>query len=504
MIKRRVFCGSALAAMATAALPISRLMAAATAPISSDIAAINGAGQRILLPRSDIEDLRAALRGALLLPGDEDYDRARRIWNGAFDRHPAIIARCAGGADVIQAVNFGRAHDLLVAVRGGGHSFSGQSVCEGGLMIDLSPMKSIRVDPLGKTARLEPGVLLNEFDREAQAFGLATTAGTISHTGVAGLTLGGGFGRLCRKYGLACDNLMSVDLVAANGQFLKASAGENPDLFWGVRGGGGNFGVVTSFEFQLHVVAPTLLGGVLIFPLAQARDVLDFFAGFASSAPDELNTDVLLTTLPDGQRVVLIDVCWCGSIESGERALKPLRQFRKSLEDTIAPTPYVRLQSSGDTDYPIGRRYYFKSGFVGHIDRALVEEMVARFESSPLSSLTVVFVHHGGAVRRIPRDATAFWHRDAGHSVILESSWDNPLDADKNTEWVRSTWRALEPFTDGFYVNELAPDETERRIRANYGANYDRLVGLKSKFDPSNLFRMNANVKPSGHAPQAS
>lgn len=498
MIKRRIFCGSALAAIAAAALPVSRLMAAATTPISSNIAAISGAGKQILLQRSDVEDLRAALRGSLLLPGDEGYDRARRIWNGAFDRHPALIARCAGAADVIQAVNFGRAHDLLVAVRGGGHSFSGQSVCEGGLMIDLSPTKGIRVDPFDKIAKVEPGVLLNEFDRETQAFGLATTAGTISHTGVAGLTLGGGFGRLCRKYGLACDNLRSVDIVAASGKLLRASERENPDLFWGVRGGGGNFGVVTSFEFQLHAVAPTLLGGSLIFPLAQARDVLDFFAGFASNAPDELNTDVLLTTLPDGQRVVLIDVCWCGSIESGERALKPLRQFGKSLEDTIAPTPYVRLQNSGDNDYPIGRRYYFKSGFVGHIDRALVDEMVARFESSPLSSLTVVFVHHGGAVRRVQRDATAFWHRDAGHTVILESSWDNPLDAEKNTEWVRSTWRVLEPFTDGFYVNELAPDETERRIRANYGDHYNRLAELKTKYDPGNLFRMNANIKPRG------
>lgn len=471
-------------------------MAAAAARVSDNIAAISGTGKQIVLTRSSIDDLRASLRGAVLLPGDDGYDRARRIWNGAFDRRPALIARCAGAADVIQTVNFGRAHDLLVAVRGGGHSFSGQSVCEGGLVIDLSAMKSVRADPFGKTARVEPGVLLNEFDREVQAFGLATTAGTISHTGVAGLTLGGGYGRLCRKYGLACDNLRSVDVVTASGQLLRASAGENRDLFWGVRGGGGNFGVVTSFEYLLHAVGPTMLGGVLMFPLAQARDVLEFFAGFASSAPDELNTDVLLTTLPDGQRVVLIDVCWCGSVESGERALKPLREFRKTLQDTIAPTPYVLLQNSGDADYPIGRRYYFKSGFVGHIERALIGEMVGRFESSPLSSLNVVFVHHGGAVARVPRDATAFWHRDAGHSVILESSWDNPLDADKNTEWVRSAWRVLEPFTDGFYVNELSPDETERRIRANYGGNYDRLVDVKVKYDPANLFHMNANVNP--------
>ena len=498
MIKRRIFCGSAFAALATLSWPVSRLMAAATTPFSSDVAAISGAGKQILLTRSHIEDLRASLRGAVLLPGDEGYDRARRIWNGAFDRHPAVIARCAGGADVIQTVNFGRTHDLLVAVRGGGHSFSGQSVCEGGLMIDLSAMRSIRVDPLGRTARLEPGVLLSEFDREAQAFGLATTAGTVSHTGIAGLTLGGGFGRLCRKFGLASDNLIAVDIVPANGVLIHASGAENADLFWGVRGGGGNFGVVTSFEFQLHRVGPLMLGGEVAFSFKDAPHVLRSFADFAMEAPDELNTDLVLTTLPGGERLVLIDVCYCGPIEAGEHALLALRKLGKPVRDTIAPTPYVRLQSKDDDRSPHGRHYYYKSGFIRRIDSALIDELINRFDSASLPTLAVVLVHHGGAVGRVSHDATAFSHRDAGHSVILESSWDNPFDAEKNMEWVRATWRAVEPLTDGFYVNELAPDESERRIRANYGAHYDRLVDLKSKYDPSNLFRMNANVKPRG------
>jgi FAD/FMN-containing dehydrogenase len=261
MIKRREFCGSTLAALATAT-PLNRLLAAAAAPITGELAAVTGTGKQILLAKSDLEDLRAGLRGALLLSDDDGYDQARRAWNAAFDRHPALIARCAGAADVRLAVNFARAHELLVAVRGGGHSFSGQSVCDHGLMIDLSPMKGIRVDPLAKTASVAPGVLLGEFDREAQAFGLATTAGTVSHTGVSGLTLGGGFGRLCRKFGLAADNLQAVDIVTADGSFRRASSHENSDLFWGVRGGGGNFGVVTSLEFRLHPVGPTLLGGV--------------------------------------------------------------------------------------------------------------------------------------------------------------------------------------------------------------------------------------------------
>ena len=497
MIKRREFCGSTLAALATAT-PLNRLLAAAAAPITGELAAVTGAGKQILLAKSDLEDLRAGLRGALLLSGDDGYDQARRAWNGAFDRHPALIARCAGAADVRMAVNFARAHELLVAVRGGGHSFSGQSVCDHGLMIDLSPMKGIRVDPLAKTASVAPGVLLGEFDREAQAFGLATTAGTVSHTGVSGLTLGGGFGRLCRKFGLAADNLQAVDIVTADGSFRRASSHENSDLFWGVRGGGGNFGVVTSLEFRLHPVGPTLLGGGLLYSWEHARDVLPFLAAFAKDAPDDINTDLFLTKLPDGQRVVGVDICYCGDFPAGERVIAPLRAFRKPIIDTVRPTPYVELQRQDDETLRHGRGYYIKSGFLDRLDAPLMDEAIARFESSPLSELDFIFVHHGGAVARLPNDATAFSHRAARHTIIIEARWDNPAEAEKNMEWARGIWPSFEPYTDGFYVNELSYDESERRIRATYGSSYDRLVALKNRYDPTNLFRLNANVKPRG------
>ena len=453
-------------------------------------------GRQLLLKSNAIDDLRAAMRGDVLVAGQDGYDTARRIWNGAFDRHPALIARCAGAADVVQAVNFGRTQGLLVAVRGGGHSFSGQSVCEGGLIIDLSPMKSVHVDPLAKTARLEPGVLLGQFDREAQAFGLATTAGTVSHTGAAGLTLGGGFGRIGRKFGLACDNMYAAEIVTADGQFMRVSEKENADLLWGLRGGGGNFGVVTSFEYRLHPVGPMMYGGRLIYPFEQARDVLHFFADFVTAAPDELYADAFLVPMPDGKRVVLLDVCYCGSAEAGERAIAPLRQFRKPLADGVRPTPYVDLQRSGDAANPHGRSYYNKAGFLRRIDPALIDIAVDQLSGPAPMTTLVVFMHTGGAIGRVRPTATAFLHREANHNVLMRGFWDKPDDREASMQWLRGIWSAAEPFTSGFYVNMVAADDPEQRIRANYGANYDRLVKLKNQYDPKNIFRLNANVKP--------
>jgi FAD/FMN-containing dehydrogenase len=418
------------------------------------------------------------------------------VWNGAFDRKPALIARCAGAADVTQAVNFARAHELLVAVRGGGHSLSGQSVCDGGLMIDLSPMKAIRVDPLAKTARVEPGVLLGQFDREAQAFGLATTAGTVSHTGAAGLTLGGGFGRIGRKYGLACDNLAAADVVTAGGRFVKTSAKENPDLLWGLRGGGGNFGVVTSFEYQLHPVTPTMLGGALVFPFAQPRALLRSFSDFIAGASDDLYVDAMVVPTPNGQRIIALDVCHCGPAAAAESELAQLRKIGKPLQDGLRPTSYVDLQRSADENYPIGRSYYIKSGFVKAITPQMIDAMVGYLEAAPFPSGVIGFSHHGGAIGRVKPEATAFWHREANHSVMMIGFWDDANGAERNTQWVRGGWKTLEPLTDGFYVNELAHDDTDRRVRGTYGANYSRLAALKKQYDPTNLFRMNANIKP--------
>ena len=489
-MKRRTFCASALAAIAAASIPVRRALAA-------DVPAFGPGNKQVVLQSTAIDDLRAAMRGELLVPGQEGYDAARRVWNGAFDRHPALIARCAGAADVVQAVKFGRAHDLVVAVRGGGHSLSGQSVCEGGLMIDLSPMKSVHVDPLARTGRLEPGVLLGQFDREAQAFGLATTAGTVSHTGAAGLTLGGGFGRLGRKYALACDNMYAAEIVTANGQFVRASEKENPDLLWGLRGGGGNFGVVTSFEYRLHDVNPIMLGGPLIYPFEQAREVLSFYSDFILTAPDELYADVLLAPTPDGKRILALDICYCGSIEAGERAVAPLRNFRKPMIDGVRPTPYLDLQRSADANNPHGRGYYIKSGFLKRIEPRMVDAVVEHLTGTAPMTALIIFAHGGGAIGRVKPDATAFLHREANHSLIIQGFWDKPADADASTQWARGTWRAVEAMTDGFYVNEVSNEDPERRIRANYGANYDRLVKLKNKYDPTNLFRMNANIKPS-------
>ena len=490
-MKRRAFCASALAAVAATTVPWRGARATADTP------ALGPGGRQLILKASEIDELRAAMRGEVLLPGQEGYDAARRVWNGAFDRRPALIARCAGAADVIQAVNFGRSQGLLVAVRGGGHSLSGQSVCEGGLMIDLAPMKSVHVDPLAMTGRLEPGVLLGQFDREAQAFGLATTAGTVSHTGAAGLTLGGGFGRIGRKYGLACDNMYAAEVVTAAGQFVRVNEKENADLLWGLRGGGGNFGIVTSFEYRMHKFGPLIYGGPLVYPLEQAREVLNFFADFITTAPDVLYSDAGIVSGRDGKRALVFDVCFAGSQEAGDRALEPLRKFRKPLVDGLRMQPYVEIQRSGDDNFPIGRGYYIKSGFVKRIEPAAIDALLEAVGHAKNLNNVAFFAHAGGAISRVKPDATAFLHREATFSLAIVGLWDKTEDREVSMQWARDTWKAMEPMTSGFYVNELAPDDPERRIRANYGANYDRLVELKNKYDRGNLFRMNANVKPS-------
>jgi hypothetical protein len=493
-MKRRTFCASAISTLTAASLPWQRAFAAAGG--AGEVPAIGAAGQQLVLQPTAIDELRGALRGQLLLPGQDGYDAARRIWNGAFDRKPALIARCAGAADVVQAVDFARSNALLVAVRGGGHSLSGQSVCEGGMMIDLSPMKAIRVDPTARTARLEPGVLLGQFDREAQAFGLATTAGTVSHTGAAGLTLGGGFGRIGRKFGLTCDNLVEADLVTAEGRLLRVSAQDNPGLLWGLRGGGGNFGVVTSFEYRLHAVDPMMHGGPLVLPFAGARTLLRSFADFIAGASDGLYVDVAIVPTPDGQRVVVFDVCHSGPAPAVERELAQLRKLGQPLQDGLRPRTYVDIQRAGDDSYPFGRSYYIKSGFMRAITPRMIDAVVDYLESAPLPTGIIGFSHMGGAISRVKPGATAFWHREAQHSLMMIGFWDEAGSAERAMQWVRGGWKSFEPLTDGFYVNEMSYDEADRRIRGNYGANYPRLAALKQQYDPANFFRFNANIKP--------
>jgi FAD/FMN-containing dehydrogenase len=457
-------------------------------------------GAEAALGEGVVEAFKASLRGHLLRAGEDGYDDARNIWNGMIDRHPALIVRCAGVADVIHCVDFARAHHLLVAVRGGGHNVAGHAVCDGGLMIDLSGMKSVRVDPVRRTARAEAGLTWGEFDRETQAFGLATTGGQVSTTGIAGLTLGGGWGYLARQYGLASDNLLSVDVVTANGRLLTASATEHADLFWGVRGGGGNFGVVTAFEYQLHRVGP-VLAGFVIHPFEQATQVLKFYREFSRAAPDELASGVVLVTMPDGTPVAAIPVCYNGPIEAGERILKPLRAFGAPLADQIGPMPYTTAQKLIDAFYPPGLQQYWKSSFLTAISDAAIDTMVAYCANRPSPMCHAVIEHTlGGAVSRVDREATAFNHRDVPYSFLSLGVCTDPAEAETCVQWARECWEAMQPcLTDGVYVNYLGreADEGAERIKAAYAPEkYQRLVALKNTYDPTNLFRLNQNIKP--------
>jgi FAD/FMN-containing dehydrogenase len=464
----------------------------------TDLRVITAEGSDAILEEAAVADFAAGLRGPLLRPGDEKYDEARRVWNGMIDRRPALIARCAGVADVIAAVRFARTHRIVVSVRGGGHNITGNAVCEGGLMIDLSPMKSVRVDLGKRTARAEAGLTWGEFNRETQAFGLATTGGVVSTTGIAGLTLGGGLGWLMGKHGLSCDNLLSADIVTAGGEFLTASATEHPDLFWGLRGGGGNFGVVTSFEYQLHPVGP-VLAGMVIHPIDQAREVLRFYRDFARGCPDEMLAAASLMTSPEGAPVAVIIVAYIGDIAKGEALVAPLRQFGSPLADTIAPTSYAQLNTLFDAAVPYGGvQRYWKSSFLKELGDDLIEVFIERSVKflSPMSM--VLFFHMHGAATRTDPNGTAFGLRDDQWDYDVISQWNDPAEAPGHIQWTRNFWNAVEPFATGeVYVNHLDAEEGTTRIRAAYGRNYDRLVALKNRYDPTNLFRLNQNIKPS-------
>jgi FAD/FMN-containing dehydrogenase len=443
-----------------------------------------------------LEAFKASLRGELLRPGDPGYDDARKVWNGMIDKRPALIARCTGVADIIDAVNFARTNELLVSVRGGGHNITGNAVCDGGLMIDLSRMQSVRVDPVKRTARAEAGLTWGEYNRETQAFGLASTGGVVSTTGIAGLTLGGGLGWLMGKHGLSCDNLLSADMVTADGQFLTASASEHPDLFWGLRGGGGNFGVVTSFEYRLHPVGP-VLAGMVLHPMANAKDVLRFYREYARSAPDELTAFAALMTSPEGAPVVAIVVGYIGPMAEGERLVAPVRKFGSPIADTIGPTSYVQLNTMFDAAFPYGGvQRYWKSSFLKHLGDDVLEILVDRAATMPSPMSMVGFFHVHGAASRVHPDETAFGLRDDQWDYDIISQWQDPGESERHIRWTREFWTAVEPFATGeVYVNHLDAEEGTR-IRAAYGKNYERLVALKNTYDPTNLFRLNQNIKP--------
>jgi FAD/FMN-containing dehydrogenase len=456
-----------------------------------------------MIPPATVQKFRESLRGVSFCPGDEGYDAARTVPNAMIDRKPAVISRCTGAADVIACVGFAREHDVLVSVRGGGHSVAGKSVCDGGLMIDLSAMKGIRVDPGKRTARAEAGLILGEFDRETQAFGLATTLGTVTRTGISGLTLGGGWGHLHAKYGLAIDNVIGVDVVTADGRLLTANASENADLFWGVRGSCGNLGIVTSLEYRLHELGPVLGGGVF-YPVAKTREVLRFFHEFAETIPDELVIQAGATTLPDGVPVFAVVACYCGALSEGEKVLKPMRTFGAPLADVIEPRSYVEMQSLFDDFFPPGRYTYVKSNFIQTLNEQAMETLAEYANSGPSPYTFAPFIEHWhGSAARVGVTDTAFPHRNYSYNFIAWSNWTNPSDSEKNVQWTRSFWEAMRPFlVEGSYSNYVS-DEGDAFARAAYGPNYNRLVALKNKYDPTNLFRMNHNIKPTQAAPAA-
>jgi FAD/FMN-containing dehydrogenase len=444
------------------------------------------------IDRAAVSRFEEALRGELLRPGDERYEHARRVWNALIDKRPGLIARCADADDVAHSLRFAREHDLEVSVRGGGHNIAGRCVCDGGLMVDLSQMKQIGVGAVGRTAKAQPGLTLGEFDRATQAHGLATTMGIASTTGIAGLTLGGGYGWLAGRYGLTCDNLVSAELITADCELVKASDGENPELFWGVRGGGGNFGVVTSFEYRLHSL-DGVLGGMALY--APTKESLRFFDEFSHACPDEVCTVGLLTSTPDGSLAFAIAACHCGPIDAGERALAPLRSFGPPLADMIEPRDYVEMQRLTDESWPPGRLYYWKSSLVRSLSDGAIDVLLEYAANKPTGMSAIGLQQLHGAASRADADG-AFPHRFEHYNCIPLFETEDPTDVEAGTDWARGCWQAMQPFAAGAaYVNDLG-DEGEERVREAYGPSLERLRALKTRYDPTDFFHLNQNITP--------
>lgn len=445
---------------------------------------------------ANIEQLRQAIAGEVVLPTDAAYDQARRVWNGTIDKRPAAIVFCTNSGDVVHAVTFARSRGLLVAVRSGGHNVAGLSVCDDGMVIDLSRMKKIVVDAGRRVARAEAGLNLGEFDTATQTHGLATTMGVNSDTGIAGLTLGGGFGKLGRKHGLSCDNLLAAEIVTADGKLLRTSADEHPDLFWALRGGGGNFGIVTAFEYRLHPVGPALLVGSVVHAHEHAREAMRFHDGFARAAPDELSVDAALVTLPSGQQAFSISACYVGAPQAGEAVVAPLMKFGHPIEGNLRTVPYLQIQSAGDAVFPRQRRYYWKAQFLHEIGDGAIDALLDSYAAAPNANALLVFQQVGGAIARVPAAHSPYANRDAAFDCFPVAIWDDPADDEANMCWARALWNAVRPFsTGGVYANNLG-DEGDERVRDAYGQNYARLATIKAQYDPTNFFRLNQNIRP--------
>ena len=441
-------------------------------------------------------ELQPLLKGKILVEGDVDYDRCRKIWNGMIDRKPAIIVQCKTTDDICHAVKFAKSHNMLLSVKAGGHNISGNAVCDGGLMIDLSPMKTVKVNPDEKLAEVEMGATWSEFDAATQRHGLATTGGVVSSTGVAGLTLGGGVGWLVRKHGLSCDNLVAAELVNAEGEIVRTSLHENPDLLWGLRGGGGNFGIVSSMKFRLHKTGPTVLGGIIIHTRDKAREVLQFYREFMKTAPQELTLYTGLLTSPEGVPVIAFIGCYSGDLEEGEKVIQPLRNFGTPVADMFQPMPYLQVQTLLDASVAHGHRYYWKSGFLKELTDEAIDIIISHMASNPSPLSATILELYGGASKQEPEGGTAYPHREVLFDLVIMSHWIETKDDQLNINWNRKVWEALQPcLSHKVYVNTLGV-EGQERVKEAYGKNYERLAQLKRKYDPDNFFHMNQNIIP--------
>ncbi|WP_454827252.1 FAD-binding oxidoreductase [Paraburkholderia xenovorans] len=455
---------------------------------------------------SAVDELKTAVRGQVLLPGDASFEQARSIWNAMIDRHPAIILRCAGAADVRQGVAFARDNGLPLAIRGGGHNIGGSALCDDGVVLDLSQMKSVHIDPTARRAYVEPGATLHDFDHEAQAFGLATPLGINSTTGVAGLTLGGGFGWLSRRYGMTIDNLVSADVVTAEGELLNTSADSHEDLFWAIRGGGGNFGIITRFEFALHAVGPLVYGGLVVLPLAQARDALLKYRAANAAMPEELSVWAVLRLAPPlpflppevhGKPVIVFAMCYTGPIENGPSAVEFVRAFGTPVGEHLGPMPFVAWQQAFDPLLTPGARNYWKSHNLGEIQDGLIDALLSAIDKLPSPQCEIFFGQIGAQTQRVPVEATAYSSRDTLYAMNVHGRWNDASDDERCIAWARAFFEAAAPFALGsVYVNFMTQEEGGRVADA-YGPNYERLVAVKNRYDPRNLFRCNQNIQPS-------
>jgi FAD/FMN-containing dehydrogenase len=462
----------------------------------------------VTLQEDTIQKFKESLRGELLLSDDTGYDDARSIWNAMIDRRPALIARCLGVADVVTCVNFARERGLLLSIKGGGHNISGLAVCDGGLMIDMSRMRGVWVDPTTRTARAQAGCLLGDVDRETQLHGLATVLGFIANTGIAGLTLGGGFGYLTRQFGWTSDNLLSMEVVTADGRVVQASEKENRDLFWGLCGGGGNFGVVTGFEYKLHPLGPEVFAGAIAWRAEYAGEVLDMLRNLMEQAPPELVCVAGLRIAPPapwlskdvhGKPIVALFVCHTGRLTDGEKLVAPIKAFGTPVGDIVQPRPYVSQQSLLDATQPKGRRYYWKSEYLPNLKPELLAKTISHAEAIASPHSAILLFPLDGALNRLPEDHSSAGNRGTAWVLNIAASWDKAENDKTNIEWARAAWRDMRSFsTGGTYVNFLTEEEGDERIHAAYGNNYERLVEIKTKWDPANLFRINKNILPRG------